>query len=124
MKRILVVDDNKQITDVVKLMLESSGYHCTIANSAQECLSLLPSNRFDLILLDIAMPEVTGIDVLKKVKEDPSLNHNRIIFFSASSFTDAQMEDLKKQGALDCIRKPVSKTKLLEVIAKCVEGGR
>ncbi len=122
MKNILVVDDCKAITDVVKLMLESYGYSCSTANNASECLNLLYTNRFDLILLDVAMPDVTGIDVMKKVREDPALAHNRIVSFTASSFTDIQLEDLKKQyGVLDCIRKPVTKAKLLEVIEKCLD---
>lgn len=122
MKNILVVDDSKAITDVVKLALESYGYSCSTANNASECLKLLRTNRFDLVLLDIAMPEVTGIDVMKRIREDPMLTHNRIVAFTASSFTDIQLEDLKNQyGVLGCIRKPVTKAKLLEVIEKCLD---
>jgi len=123
MANVLVVDDSKAITDVIKLALESYGYSCSTANNASECLKLLHANRFDLVLLDIAMPEVTGIDVMKRIKEDPALAHNRIVAFTASSFTDIQLEDLKNQyGVLDCIRKPVTKAKLLEVIGKCLDG--
>jgi CheY-like chemotaxis protein len=121
MKSILVVDDNKTITDVVKLILESSGYKCTALNNPKECFSILDSNKFDLILLDVAMPEVSGIDMMKRIKEDPRLNHNRIILFTASAITDAQIQELKKQGMLECIRKPVSKAKLLEAIQRCLQ---
>jgi len=121
MKNILVVDDNKTITDMVKLILESSGYKCTTANSSKECFNILDSNKFDLILLDVAMPEVSGIDMMKRIKGDPCLSYNRIILFTASAFTDAQIQELKKQGMLECIRKPVGKTKLLEVIQRCLE---
>ncbi|MGH9923303.1 MAG: response regulator [Nitrososphaerales archaeon] len=120
MKQIFVVDDNKDITDLMKLMLESSGYSCVTSNSGSEALSLMRNNIFDLVLLDMAMPEVTGIDVLDKVNEDPANTRNRIVLFTASSLTDSDIENFKKRGALDCIRKPITKTKLLETISKCL----
>lgn len=121
MKNILVVDDNKRITDVMQLILKSSGYDCAVANSAEECLDAMRSNRFDLILLDLTMPRVSGIDVLMKVKEDPVLSHNRIVFCTASALTDDRIADLKKQGVLDFIRKPATKAEMLEVIGKCAK---
>ncbi len=117
MKRIFVVDDNKDITDLMKLMLESSGYSCVTANSGSDALNLMRNSRFDLVLLDMAMPEVTGIDVLDKVKGDAA---NKIVLFTASSMTDSDIENFKKRGALDCIRKPITKAKLLATISKCL----
>lgn len=117
MKKILVVDDNETITGVVKIILESAGYKCEIANSSKECLELLCTNKFDLILLDVAMPEVSGIDLLQHMKH--MLNSNRIVLFTASTLTNTQIEHLKrKYNVLDCINKPVSKSALLPTIAK------
>lgn len=118
MKNILVVDDNKDITDMVKEMLEFLGHACYTVNSGQDCLDMLHSNSFDLILLDVAMPAVTGIDVIKKIREDSTSKHNRIVFFTASSVTDKDVEELKRYGALDCIRKPINIAKLQEIIEK------
>jgi len=121
MKRIFVVDDNKDITDLMKLMLESSGYSCVTTNSGSEALDLMRNNTFDLVLLDMAMPEVTGMDVLDKVKDDSTdTRNNKIVLFTASSLTDSDIENFKKRGALDCIRKPITKVKLLETISKCL----
>jgi CheY-like chemotaxis protein len=119
MKRILVVDDNKAITDLVKIMVQSFGYGCMTANTAQECLDLIRADRFDLILLDLAMPKVTGIDLLEQMKEESSLDHNRIIIFTASAFTESRFKDLRERyGVLYCMRKPIAKAKLLEVVSK------
>lgn len=118
MKKILVVDDEKGITDLVKDMLESSGHMCTTANSGPECLNLIRTNAFDLLLLDIAMPEVSGIDVVKKIKEDSTLDQIRIVFFTASFLTEEEREDLKKLGVLDCLTKPFTEAKLLEMMTK------
>lgn len=120
MKKILVVDDRKDTTDLVKLILESSGYNCTTVNSGRESLELIRNNKFDLILLDLAMPEVTGVDVLKKLKDEGTLGDNKVVFFTASpTFTDTDVEDLKKQyGVLDRIRKPFTKRELLDGITR------
>jgi CheY-like chemotaxis protein len=122
MKNVLIIDDNEAVTDVVKLMLQSSGYNCTIANSAKNSFDIIRKSRFDLILLDVAMPEFNGIDLLKQLKGSNILHHNRIVFFSASAFTDEEMADLMQQyGVLDYIRKPVTKAKLLQVLTRCME---
>jgi len=113
-----VVDDNEDITQMTKELLEFHGYNCATANSGRSCLNILRSEAFDLVLLDVAMPEVTGVDVLKTVKGDSNLKQHRIVFITASSVTDNEMKKLVEQGALDCIRKPISKEGLLGVVQR------
>jgi CheY-like chemotaxis protein len=119
LKKILVVDDNQNIANLVETILESSGYSCTKANNAKQCLELIYDNKnsYDLILMDLSMPEMSGIDVLKKLKQDGLLNKHRVVFFSASSLTDAENEDLKKIDVLDAMRKPFTKAELLRFVA-------
>ncbi len=118
MKSVLVVDDDKSITELVRDMLESSGHRCTMANSGPECVNLIRDKKFDLVLLDIAMPEVSGIDVVKKMQEDDAFGQTRIVFFTASYLTEQEKENLKKLGVLDCLSKPFTEAKLLEMITK------
>jgi len=79
-------------------------------------------NEFDLVLLDLAMPEVSGIEVLKTLKEEGILTRSKILLFSASpSFTDVEAERLKNNyGVIGRIQKPFNKKELLDVIAKNV----
>jgi CheY-like chemotaxis protein len=118
MKNILVVDDNKDIADMIKITLELSGYKCTSAYTGQDCLRLLSQNNFDLLVLDIAMPGVTGVDILKKVKLDPKLSKNKIVFITASSPTDDVVANLMRQGALEVVKKPITEENLLKMVAK------
>lgn len=118
MKKILVVDDNKDIADMIKITLELSGYQCTTAYSGKDCLQLLSQNDFDLLLLDIAMPDITGVDILKTVKSDSALSKNKVVFITASSPTEDIIDNLMKQGALEVIKKPVTEDKLLKTITK------
>jgi len=113
MKQILVVDDSKVITDLVKLMLEKSGYGFMAANSAEECAQLLNREKFDLILLDIAMPEVSGLDVLDAIKNDERQKGTKVVLFTASSPTETELEGYMAKGAVGLIRKPVKKEALI-----------
>lgn len=116
------MDDSKDITNAVKTLLESVGYGCAVANSAKECLELMRNKRFDLVLLDLAMPEVSGFEVLKILKEEGILADNKILLFSVSpKFIDAEVEMLKNEyGVLGRVRKPFTNKELLDVIAKNV----
>ena len=118
MKKIQVVDDNANTTDLVQTLLESSGYSCDRAHSGRECLNLAGQNRYDLIILDIAMPEMTGIEVVGKMKESGALAKNRVVFFTASSQTSDEILDMQKTGVLDCMKKPFTKAELLAVVER------
>ena len=118
MKTILVVDDNKETTDMVKLMLELNNYSCIIANSARECLKAVRESKFDLILLDMAMPVMNGLQVLEKLKKYNILAETKIVLFTASvMYTDMDLERIKKNfGAVDRIRKPFTERELIRII--------
>jgi CheY-like chemotaxis protein len=126
MKSVLVIDDNSDITELVETILESAGYKCTLANSGKDGLALIHKShastnsrdKYDLILMDIAMPEVTGPDIVKDLKDKGLLASNKVVFFTASSITGPEIAELKKIGALDCLRKPFTKDDLLSFIAK------
>jgi two-component system, OmpR family, response regulator len=113
--QILIVDDNAQIADVAKIMLESYGYTCVIAKNGYECLDNIDKNKFDLVLLDLAMPEFTGIDVLHQLRDKGLLSQMKIVFFTSSIGT-AEITDYRKVGAIGCIRKPFRKAELLEAV--------
>lgn len=121
-KKILVVDDNREITEMVNTMLESSQYSCVTANSGQECLELLQEQKFDLILLDMAMPEMSGLDVLTKLKEKNEMAQNRVVLFTASPmYTEMDLTKIREQyGAVERVKKPFTDTELLTLIDKHV----
>ena len=80
MKEILIVDDDKDLSFIISEMLESYGYSVTTAESGEEAFKLLSSNSFHLILLDINLPDTTGLELcqeLRKVSQIP------VIFASA-----------------------------------------
>lgn len=117
MKSILIIDDNKDITDLFKTILEFSGHTCTTAGGGKEGLEQLHARPFDLTLLDLAMPEVSGIDVLETVKKDSKLKSTKILIITASSPTESETARIRKEyPVLDIVKKPINKAKLLQLI--------
>lgn len=119
-KNILVVDDNQDITEMVQMMLEGSPYDCVTANSGQQCLELVKVKDFDLILLDMAMPEMSGVDVLRKLKEDGLAQKAKIVLVTASPmYTEMDLRQIRADyGAIERVKKPFTDTDLLAVIGK------
>jgi CheY-like chemotaxis protein len=125
--RILVVDDDKNITGLTQIILETAGYDCHVVNSGRDCIKLLQDSkkdynesRFDLILLDVAMPGFSGMDVVAKLKEERLFPLGRVVFFTASSASSLDDAELKKLGVRDCFKKPFKKSDLLNALQRYV----
>ena len=103
----LGIDDNVDITRLLDTVLNSSGYEYSYVNNGKEGLKLIQEQKFDLVLLDLAMPEFSGVDVVDALQNEGLINKQKIVLFTASSMTDSEIEQLKKRGVNSCIRKPV-----------------
>jgi CheY-like chemotaxis protein len=119
-KRILVVDDNPEVTELVQTILDSHSYLCVTANSGQQCLDLLKIHKFDLVLLDLAMPEMSGLQVLSILGENPETRPNNIVIFTASAdYTDKDLQKVSEwYGAIERVPKPFTEEELMTVIEK------
>jgi DNA-binding response OmpR family regulator len=121
-KRILVVDDDENILNLEKTILEQKGFHVTPASGGAEALRLLGAAMFDLVLLDVMMPEVDGFTVCRKIKEDPRLKDVPVIFLTAKGGGDALAEGFES-GAVMYINKPFTANKLLTIVNTMLESG-
>ncbi len=101
--RILVVDDEESIREFLQIMLRKEGYEVTTAEDGQRAFDLTKKKSFDLIISDLQMPNMTGIELLKNIKEqDPSM-----LFMMITAFgTTETAVDAMKMGAYDYITKP------------------
>jgi len=105
--KILIVDDNEQITKMLTTFLELNDHECTIANDGNEGLKRIKENNHDVILLDLAMPEFDGYSVIKDLEENDLLKEHKIIVFTASTITQDELEGLVKRGVSAYILKPI-----------------
>ncbi len=117
--KILLVDDQELNREVLAHRLVKSGYQITSVTNGHEAIDVLEKENFDLILLDIIMPDISGIEVLKKIRSRDKHNNIPIIMITA-------LEDVKTvnecidAGANDYIMKPLNTTLLKLRIASCL----
>ena len=118
---ILVVDDELEIREGLEALLTSESFEVTVAETGQAGLQKLEDKPFDLMLLDVSLPDRNGLDMLREVRlRDPSLS---IILITAYGSIDMARAAFKG-GAQDYITKPWSNDELLAQVALAVEGRR
>ena len=110
-KRILVVDDDENILNLERTILEQKGFDVTGASGGAEALKLLAEKSFDLVLLDVMMPEVDGFELLAALRGDPATAAIPVLMLSARSGEDARVSGLAA-GADDYVIKPFSAREL------------
>ncbi|MEO7455870.1 MAG: response regulator, partial [Gemmatimonadaceae bacterium] len=103
---ILIVDDHEDNIEVLKARLESWGYRTASAYNGHDALKYVSATPPDLILLDVMMPEISGIEVARKIKGDTALPFIPIIMQTALDSTEDKVEGLEA-GADDYITKPI-----------------
>lgn len=117
-KRVLIVDDEKDFLTIVKLNLEDTGqYEVKTISNANEIISEVQTFKPDVILMDIIMPSLDGIEACKMIHSDPAGKTIPVIMVSA---LDRQQEVARayKEGAADFLVKPVGKDVLLAALEK------
>ncbi|MBU0497347.1 MAG: response regulator [Candidatus Thermoplasmatota archaeon] len=114
MKKIMVVDNEPDIVDLTRTVLELGGYSVIPAYSGEECLRKLEHDHVDLILLDIMMPGLSGWDVFNRIKKrSPEV---KVAFMSVLEISDKRKQVLLDEGLAEYIMKPFDKDSLLETV--------
>ena len=103
MERILIIDDEPMNLKLTKFILDNAGYEVLTTTSGRAGIELLQELHFDLLLLDIEMPEMGGLDVLRVIRGIPEIAGLKVVFLTASN----SREDLKDAARLHAGRRPV-----------------
>jgi len=111
-KKILVVDDNLDVVKMVGLMLETRGYEIIAAQSGTQALARAQSDKPDVMILDIMMPDLDGYEVCKRLRADPATANLPILMFTAKSGTNDKVAGFQA-GADDFLTKPVHPDELV-----------
>jgi DNA-binding response OmpR family regulator len=117
--KILVVDDEKQICENVKKILSKNNYEVSLATSAQEALDRMEKESFSLLLSDIVMPDINGLDLLKRVKSD--WPQTKAVMMTAYASTDTAVKAIRL-GALEYLCKPFTPDELRSAIEMALTG--
>jgi len=115
---ILIIDDNKDITDAISLFAESQSHSCIISNDGKKGCDMAKKGNFDLVLLDIAMPEFSGYDVLNTLKNDNNFDMKKIVVITASNLDSSAVEKIELSGIFKLVKKPISLDSLKNIFSE------
>jgi CheY-like chemotaxis protein/HPt (histidine-containing phosphotransfer) domain-containing protein len=120
--RILLAEDNKVNQQVARVMLQSNGYAVTIANNGVEAVALWQNGDFDLVLMDIQMPEMNGYEATKKIREKQAISENYLpIIGLTANALNGDREKCIEAGMDDYLSKPIIMDRFIELVKKYLE---
>ncbi|MBN1823694.1 MAG: response regulator [Endomicrobiales bacterium] len=119
--RILIIDDEQGILDLCKRILEQEGYFVEVSDDGYKAIDIMSESPFDLVLTDLCMPGIDGLELLRKVKA--TWPQTEVIIFTGQATIETAVESLKG-GAFDYVLKPFNILDLLTTVHKCLEHTR
>ena len=114
-KKILVADDESHILHVVSLKLRNAGFEVVTAHDGQEALELASSEKPDLLITDYHMPQLSGLELCQKLKQDPNTCRIPAIMLTARGY-HLEPHDTEQSGILRMLSKPFSPRQLLTTV--------
>ena len=122
-KKILVADDETHILHVVSLKLRNAGYTVLTARDGQEALELAQQERPDLIITDYHMPQLSGLELCQRLKQDPKTSHIPAIMLTARGY-HLEPRDTQQSGILRMLSKPFSPRQLLSAVTEILDQAK
>ena len=119
--RILLAEDNKVNQRVGVLMLEQLGYRADIAGNGREVLDAIERAPYDVILMDVRMPEMDGIEATRHIRAQAGIRQPRIVAMTASAFAEDR-DECRAAGMDDYVAKPVRREELVAALERCAAG--
>ncbi len=116
--QILVIDDEPNNREALSLLLASAGYQVRTAGSGEEALNILQESPFEVVITDLFLPGVSGIEILKRIKEDSP--YTNVILVTGHASAESAVEAMK-EGAFDYVTKPIDFQKLKILVGKAFE---
>lgn len=112
----MIIDDNESITKLISKYLTLKKHEVTSSNNSKEGLKIFRDGKFDVLLLDIAMPEFSGFDIIVDLEKDGRINKEKVIVFTASSISNEEINELINKGVKAILKKPLKLEDLLSTI--------
>ena len=116
-KTVLIVEDNELNMKLFEDLLEAHGYKTYQTNDGRKVMDMARENRPDLIVMDIQMPEISGLEVTEMLKKDDELKSIPVVAVTAFAMKGDE-EKIRQRGCEDYIAKPISVTEFMNVINK------
>ena len=117
---ILVVDDEKNIRRTLRMVLEGAGFNTLEAGSAEDCLDILESKEVDLLILDVRLPQMSGIDALQRIRSEPETRKLPVLMVSGHASL-AEAVQAVQLGATDFFEKPLDRDRVLVTVRNALK---
>lgn len=119
-KKVMVVDDEKGLIDLVEGLLKDKNYDVIVATNGNDCLEKLETSKPDLILMDMMMPGMSGIEVCEHIRANPKTKNLKIAFLTVAKYSVVGKENIERLKIINFITKPFDNEDLLKRIKKIV----
>ena len=121
-KSVLIVEDNDLNMKLFNDLLQANGYKTLLTKDGREAVDIARRHRPDLILMDIQLPEISGLEITRILKQDPELKAIPVIAVTAFAMKGDE-EKIREGGCEGYIAKPISVTTFLQTVARFLEQG-
>jgi two-component system cell cycle response regulator DivK len=116
-KKILIVEDNPTNMRLIRMLLSNKGYSLLEATDGEEALAVARKGRPDLVVMDIQLPKMDGLEVTRRLRQTPEFRQTPIVAFTASAM-EGDRERIIASGCDEYISKPVNTHRFLQLVAK------
>ncbi len=116
--KILGIDDNEDLLEVCETVLNSDGHEYTGISDGKKGLEAIRDEKFDAVLLDLSMPEFSGMDVIDALEKDGIMNKQKVVIFTATSPAKKEIELFLEKAAHSILKKPVDPDELSKFVSK------
>lgn len=114
--KLLLIDDNKDITTMLSMYFTQKGHSCSVSNNGRNGLNMITTSQYDVVLLDLAMPEFSGVDIVEELHKNGKMQKLNIVALTASSPSTDVEEHLRKMGVHAVLKKPIDPDELLDYL--------
>jgi len=114
--KVLIIDDDVELTKAIVASVSSFGHDVKFTNNPKEGLKLIREQEHDIVILDLSMPEFSGIDIVNDLAKDGIIKEKKIVILTASAVKEEELKNLLNLGVHSCLRKPVEIDVLLDKI--------
>ncbi len=119
MPKVMIVDDSNVVRMAVKSILEKAGYEVYEAENGYDCLEKLGSLDPDLFLIDLNMPKMDGVELIKKLKGNSEFSHKPIVILSTEENPEV-IAEVEKLGVTEYLKKPPDPMKLIKIVGEFI----
>ncbi len=116
--KILCVEDDIDIATLLDNVLSSDGHYVTICHNGEDALALVEKENFNLIFLDLQLPQLSGKEVINSLAQNGLLADNNIVILSAIDMADSEILEFKQKGIKGFLQKPMSLEGIFDVVKK------